>query len=115
MGIEDIIELVNQDIEQKRREANITSGSFLAARKFSKGITSVKTFKEITVEIWLIGKNKREVVLKYITKKHLTSKNKDEVKRDVELAITKELIRTISNSEVYNKLIQDTYEGSTGN
>jgi hypothetical protein len=53
----------------------------------------------------LIGKNKREVVLKYITKKHLTSKNKDEVKRDVELAITKELIRTISNSEVYNKLI----------
>lgn len=108
MSIEDIVDVINRTIEDKRRELNIPNSSHLVLQTKVNPHPLFKVFKEFELILWLIkGKDKYRVLTTKLTYK-VTESKEDSVLNLVHKEFCYNLINWVRTEE-YNNIVNNRY------
>ena len=106
MSIEDIVDVINRTIEDKRKELNIPNSSHLVLQTKVNPHPLFKVFKEFELILWLIkGKDKYRVLTTKLTYK-VTESKEDSVLNIVHKEFCYNLINWVRTEE-YNNIVNN--------
>lgn len=109
MRAEDIIECFNLHIEDKRKELGINSSGHIVLQKTTTPHNIFKAYKVYKYIIWYINNSKKIPIHTIQITEKVIGGHEEYILRRMNM----ETLRTILNlvgTEIYNKIIQGTYE-----
>ena len=107
---EDIIEILNRNIESKRRENKIEATGHLVLLRNIRVNNTFKAYKTYEATIYFVSKRKKYKVLNCTLTAKVLDGQEERMKEDIDICLLDNIFNFIQ-TEYYNQIVRGEYYG----